>query len=63
MLEAYGEDFAHFSLSTYLFVQGIHKVTIQDAQGSNHSLSRYYALWNKPRPESSTIVRLHNSYS
>ncbi|WMV44096.1 hypothetical protein MTR67_037481 [Solanum verrucosum] len=34
---------------------GIHKVTIQDAQGSNHSLSRYYAMWNKPRPESSTI--------
>ncbi|XP_070039025.1 probable trehalase [Nicotiana tomentosiformis] len=36
---------------------GIHKVTIQDAQGSNHSLSRYYAMWNKPRPESSTIDR------
>ncbi|KAJ8555909.1 hypothetical protein K7X08_013405 [Anisodus acutangulus] len=34
---------------------GIHKVTIQDAQGSHHSLSRYYAMWNKPRPESSTI--------
>ncbi|XP_049377568.1 probable trehalase isoform X1 [Solanum stenotomum] len=34
---------------------GIHKVTIQDAQGTNHSLSRYYAMWNKPRPESSTI--------
>ncbi|XP_009782059.1 probable trehalase [Nicotiana sylvestris] len=34
---------------------GIHKVTIQDAQGSNHSLSRYYAMWNEPRPESSTI--------
>uniref|UniRef100_A0A6N2K6I4 Trehalase n=1 Tax=Salix viminalis TaxID=40686 RepID=A0A6N2K6I4_SALVM len=33
----------------------IHKVTIQDAQGSNHNLSRYYAMWNKPRPESSTI--------
>lgn len=32
----------------------MHKVTIQDAQGSNHSLSRYYAMWNKPRPESST---------
>ncbi|XP_055826683.1 trehalase-like [Solanum dulcamara] len=31
---------------------GIHKVTIQDAQGSNHC---YYAMWNKPRPESSTI--------
>ncbi|KAK4365529.1 hypothetical protein RND71_016887 [Anisodus tanguticus] len=23
--------------------------------GSHHSLSRYYAMWNKPRPESSTI--------
>ncbi|XP_055821751.1 probable trehalase [Solanum dulcamara] len=34
---------------------GIHKVTIQDAQGSNHCLNRYYAMWNKPRPESSTI--------
>nr|GMD99699.1 probable trehalase [Ipomoea batatas] len=34
---------------------GIHKVIIQDAQGVNHSLSRYYAMWNKPRPESSTI--------
>ncbi|XP_012086663.1 trehalase isoform X2 [Jatropha curcas] len=33
----------------------MHKVTIQDAQGSNHILSRYYAKWNKPRPESSTI--------
>ncbi|XP_061965965.1 trehalase-like [Populus nigra] len=32
----------------------IHKVTIQDAQGCNHNLSRYYAMWNKPRPESST---------
>ncbi|KAM3321517.1 hypothetical protein P3S67_002668 [Capsicum chacoense] len=36
---------------------GIHIVTIQDAQGSTHSLSRYYAMWNKPRPESSTIDR------
>ncbi|KAF2298033.1 hypothetical protein GH714_007316 [Hevea brasiliensis] len=33
----------------------VHKVTIQDAQGRNHTLSRYYAMWNKPRPESSTI--------
>ncbi|CAK7335783.1 unnamed protein product [Dovyalis caffra] len=33
----------------------IHKATIQDAQGCNHNLSRYYAMWNKPRPESSTI--------
>lgn len=35
---------------------GIHKVTIEDEQGNIHSLSRYYAMWNKPRPESSTIV-------
>lgn len=34
---------------------GIHKVTIEDAQGSTHTLSRYYAMWNEPRPESSTI--------
>uniref|UniRef100_A0A6N2JX87 Trehalase n=1 Tax=Salix viminalis TaxID=40686 RepID=A0A6N2JX87_SALVM len=31
----------------------IHKVTIQDAQGSQSQLSAYYAMWNKPRPESS----------
>nr|POF19326.1 trehalase [Quercus suber] len=34
---------------------GIHKVTIQDAQSCNHTLNRYCAMWNKPRPESSTI--------
>uniref|UniRef100_A0A2N9H7U0 Trehalase n=1 Tax=Fagus sylvatica TaxID=28930 RepID=A0A2N9H7U0_FAGSY len=34
---------------------GIHKVIIQDAQSCNHTLNRYYAMWNKPRPESSTI--------
>ena len=34
----------------------IHKVTIQDAQGSTHTLNRYYAMWNKPRPESLIIV-------
>ncbi|KAG6636500.1 hypothetical protein CIPAW_11G115500 [Carya illinoinensis] len=33
----------------------IHKVTIQDAQSYNHTLNRYYAMWNQPRPESSTI--------
>ncbi|KAJ8513267.1 hypothetical protein OPV22_003701 [Ensete ventricosum] len=32
----------------------IHKVTIQVAQGKRHSLSRYNAMWNKPRPESAT---------
>ncbi|OVA06318.1 Glycoside hydrolase [Macleaya cordata] len=34
---------------------GIHKVTIQDSEGCSHNLSRYYAMWNIPRPESSTI--------
>uniref|UniRef100_A0A5B7B4W1 Trehalase n=1 Tax=Davidia involucrata TaxID=16924 RepID=A0A5B7B4W1_DAVIN len=36
---------------------GVHKVTIQDVEGRNHTLSRYYAMWNEPRPESSTIDR------
>ncbi|KAJ9549793.1 hypothetical protein OSB04_022336 [Centaurea solstitialis] len=34
---------------------GIHNVTIEDANGTTHNLSRYYAMWNQPRPESSTI--------
>ncbi|GAB4834614.1 hypothetical protein Ancab_032877 [Ancistrocladus abbreviatus] len=34
---------------------GMHKVTIQDSKAHRHTLSRYYAMWNKPRPESSTI--------
>ncbi|XP_058203654.1 probable trehalase [Rhododendron vialii] len=34
---------------------GFHSVTILDAEGCNRTLSRYYAMWNKPRPESSTI--------
>ncbi|XP_022735939.1 probable trehalase isoform X1 [Durio zibethinus] len=33
----------------------IHAVIICDAKQRNHSLNRYYAMWNKPRPESSTI--------
>ncbi|XVF51258.1 hypothetical protein PTKIN_Ptkin04bG0170200 [Pterospermum kingtungense] len=34
----------------------IHSSIIHDAeQGTTHSLNRYYAMWNKPRPESSTI--------
>nr|XP_010919275.1 probable trehalase [Elaeis guineensis] len=33
----------------------IHKVIIQDLQGCKHSVSRYYAMWNKPRPETATI--------
>ncbi|XP_054823242.1 trehalase-like isoform X1 [Prosopis cineraria] len=31
----------------------MHRVTIVDAQGRTHTLNRYYAKWNKPRPESS----------
>ncbi|KAG6548660.1 hypothetical protein Mapa_009814 [Marchantia paleacea] len=29
-----------------------HSVSVVDAQGNQHSLSRYYANWNSPRPES-----------
>ncbi|KAI4315561.1 hypothetical protein L6164_028357 [Bauhinia variegata] len=32
----------------------IHRVTIRDTQGCSHTLNHYYAMWNKPRPESST---------
>ena len=45
-----------FLTISFSAVVGIHKVTIQDAQSCNHTLNRYYAMWNKPRPESSTIV-------
>ncbi|KAI9108489.1 hypothetical protein K1719_020680 [Acacia pycnantha] len=31
----------------------IHRVTIVDPQGCTHTLNRYYAMWNKPRPEGS----------
>ncbi|KAK4843247.1 hypothetical protein QYF36_005837 [Acer negundo] len=31
-------------------------VTTGDGEANNHILSRYYAMWNKPRPESSTII-------
>ncbi|KAJ0739600.1 putative alpha,alpha-trehalase [Helianthus annuus] len=34
---------------------GIHNVTIEDDQGTTHNLSRYYAMWDQPRPESFTI--------
>ncbi|KAM7494378.1 hypothetical protein LguiB_028987 [Lonicera macranthoides] len=37
------------------WTSGIHEVKIKDTKGSTHSLSRYYAMWNEPRPESSTI--------
>ncbi|KAM7280789.1 hypothetical protein ACFE04_007923 [Oxalis oulophora] len=31
-----------------------HRITVVDAHGCEHNLSRYYARWNQPRPESST---------
>ncbi|GMN31402.1 hypothetical protein TIFTF001_003245 [Ficus carica] len=34
---------------------GLHEVTIEDDQACDHTLSRYYAMWNMPRPESSTV--------
>lgn len=34
---------------------GMHKISIHDSEGCSHNFSRYYAMWNKPRPESSTI--------
>ncbi|XVE58119.1 hypothetical protein DITRI_Ditri04bG0144500 [Diplodiscus trichospermus] len=33
----------------------IHTLIVRDAEEGNHSLNRYYAMWNKPRPEASTI--------
>ncbi|KAF4351105.1 hypothetical protein F8388_013210 [Cannabis sativa] len=36
---------------------GIHGVRIQVDETCDQTLSRYYAMWNKPRPESSTIDR------
>ncbi|XWS61566.1 hypothetical protein CRYUN_Cryun07bG0136300 [Craigia yunnanensis] len=35
----------------------IHTWIIRDAEQGNHSLNRYYAMWNKPRPEASTVDR------
>ncbi|CAM8881934.1 unnamed protein product [Rhodiola kirilowii] len=37
------------------WTSGIHKVAIRDAEGTEHILSRYYAMWDEPRPESATI--------
>lgn len=31
-------------------------MVIQDASGYDHMLSRYYAMWNMPRPESYVFV-------
>uniref|UniRef100_A0A0D9XLM9 Trehalase n=1 Tax=Leersia perrieri TaxID=77586 RepID=A0A0D9XLM9_9ORYZ len=33
----------------------VHNVRIMDNHGRVHNLSRYQAMWNKPRPESATI--------
>lgn len=53
-------DFVRKSLPALLtehnfWNSGIHKTNIQDTQGAAHYFSRYYAMWNEPRPESSTI--------
>ncbi|KAL6642811.1 hypothetical protein ACP70R_020992 [Stipagrostis hirtigluma subsp. patula] len=32
----------------------VHNVAIMDSHGRVHNLSRYQAMWNKPRPESAT---------
>ncbi|KAI9174184.1 hypothetical protein LWI28_013337 [Acer negundo] len=40
---------------------GIHKVTIEDGEANNHILSRYYAMWNKPRPEGSVKDKAYAS--
>ncbi|KAF8028045.1 hypothetical protein BT93_E0838 [Corymbia citriodora subsp. variegata] len=36
------------------WTSGLHQITVQDRECS-HNLSRYYAMWDKPRPESFTI--------
>ncbi|KAF0930483.1 hypothetical protein E2562_032907 [Oryza meyeriana var. granulata] len=33
----------------------VHNVAIMDNHGHVHNMSRYQAMWNKPRPESATI--------
>ncbi|XP_078447846.1 trehalase 1 [Wolffia australiana] len=32
----------------------IHELKIRDSRGHIHKVNRYYAMWNKPRPESGT---------
>ncbi|CAN1779151.1 TRE1 [Linum perenne] len=39
------------------WTSGQHNITIHDGKSAKHSLSRYYAMWNTPRPESATIDR------
>ncbi|KAI6706991.1 hypothetical protein NL676_009953 [Syzygium grande] len=36
------------------WTSGFHQITVWDGECS-HNLSRYYAMWDKPRPETSTI--------
>jgi hypothetical protein len=35
----------------------VHNVAIMDKHGEVHNLCRYQAMWNKPRPESASIVK------
>ncbi|KAE8694309.1 putative trehalase [Hibiscus syriacus] len=35
----------------------IHTSIVHDAENRNHFVNRYYAMWNKPRPEASAIDR------
>lgn len=51
-----GCEFKVVECFTHIAHVGIHKVTIQDAQFGDYILSRYYAMWDKPRSESSVIV-------
>ncbi|XP_031391278.1 probable trehalase isoform X2 [Punica granatum] len=37
------------------WTSGVHQIVVRDAHAESHCLSRYYAMWDKPRPESSTI--------
>ncbi|KAM0914025.1 hypothetical protein ACQ4PT_011740 [Festuca glaucescens] len=37
------------------WISELHNVAIMDNDGCVHNLSRYQAMWNKPRPESATI--------
>ncbi|KAF8028046.1 hypothetical protein BT93_E0839 [Corymbia citriodora subsp. variegata] len=52
-------EFVVKSLSALLkeyefWTSGFHQITVQNRECS-HNLSRYYAMWDKPRPESFTI--------
>ncbi|XP_031391279.1 trehalase-like [Punica granatum] len=37
------------------WTSGVHQIVVQDAQAESHCLSRYYAMWDKPRPEALSI--------